>query len=128
MKTRRRPKERACRRCGCTENCITENCQEKSKGAGCFWIEEDLCSACLTPAERKRFRNGRGESRPSIPTKQEILAALREQIKTLRRSYTGTNGYLTDPEIAQEIESLQVAFAVVQIKLSDRWMERLAHD
>lgn len=33
---------RKCRACGCTQNaaCMTEE-------GPCYWIEEDLCSACL---------------------------------------------------------------------------------
>lgn len=34
--------ERKCRKCGCTENnaCLTD-------GQPCYWVDEDLCSACL---------------------------------------------------------------------------------
>ncbi len=38
---------RTCRKCGCTDAMA---CPE-----GCFWVDEDLCSACVpTPATRKR--------------------------------------------------------------------------
>lgn len=33
-----RPISRACRACGCTE--------ERACPGGCYWIEDDLCSAC----------------------------------------------------------------------------------
>lgn len=38
--------ERRCRVCGCTENspCMTEQ-------GFCYWVEEDLCSACVEEAD-----------------------------------------------------------------------------
>jgi hypothetical protein len=46
-------KIRCCRRCNCTQTaaCIT-------KVGGCAWVEHDLCDACLTPAECKRWIAG----------------------------------------------------------------------
>ncbi|MDR1177242.1 MAG: hypothetical protein LBK64_00295, partial [Spirochaetaceae bacterium] len=41
-------KLRKCRVCGCTEN-DCRLCIEKT-GAPCFWIEDDLCSACVREA------------------------------------------------------------------------------
>jgi hypothetical protein len=39
---------RSCRVCGCTqENC--SQCVAKT-GEPCYWVEEDLCSACVEPA------------------------------------------------------------------------------
>lgn len=37
--------ERKCRVCGCTEGSCFQ-CIEKT-GAPCYWVEEDLCSACV---------------------------------------------------------------------------------
>ena len=34
--------EEACRVCGCTQN---DACWDEEEGA-CYWVEEDLCSAC----------------------------------------------------------------------------------
>ena len=50
--------ERACRRCGCTQGhaCVTFE-------GTCGWAEEDLCTACLTPAEKIRWRAG--DNKPS---------------------------------------------------------------
>ena len=36
--------DRVCRRCGCTDLDCRE-CIERT-GEPCFWVEEDLCSAC----------------------------------------------------------------------------------
>jgi hypothetical protein len=46
--------ERRCRVCGCTDEqaCLVE-------GLPCCWAEEDLCSACATPAELRRTEHGR---------------------------------------------------------------------
>lgn len=40
--------ERACRRCGCTyfSPCVD------SVGMSCAWVAKDLCSACMTKAEK----------------------------------------------------------------------------
>lgn len=43
--------ERVCRVCGCTEH---NACVERDGHDNCYWIEDDLCSACVTePAEGK---------------------------------------------------------------------------
>lgn len=34
-----------CRQCGCTDWTACE--------VGCFWVEDDLCSACMEPTGRK---------------------------------------------------------------------------
>jgi hypothetical protein len=47
-------KERACRRCGCTYYTPCTDVNHLT----CCWVERDLCSACLTPAERKRAKAG----------------------------------------------------------------------
>jgi hypothetical protein len=39
--------ERRCRVCGCTQNDCSQ-CIEKT-GSPCYWISEDLCSACAVP-------------------------------------------------------------------------------
>ena len=39
------PDKRRCKVCGCTDdNC--SGCVERT-GMPCFWVEEDLCSACV---------------------------------------------------------------------------------
>lgn len=41
---------RTCRVCGCTdENC--RQCVEKT-GQPCYWVAEDLCSACVEPESK----------------------------------------------------------------------------
>mgnify|MGYP001138149039 CR=1 FL=1 len=42
---------RRCRVCGCTE----ADCRPcvKKTGSACHWVENDLCSACVTPAQAK---------------------------------------------------------------------------
>ena len=52
-------KPRSCRRCGCTwyKPCISR------LGESCCWVEQNLCSSCLTPAERKRWLAG--DKKPS---------------------------------------------------------------
>lgn len=57
MRTR---KVRACRRCGCTEN---TPCWDGRLMECCCWVEQDLCSACLSRPEFERFL--RGETKPS---------------------------------------------------------------
>jgi hypothetical protein len=43
--------ERRCRTCGCTDN---DCCQCIAKtGRPCYWVEEDLCSACAEEEDRK---------------------------------------------------------------------------
>ncbi len=50
-----RSKERACRRCGCTQFAA---CIDERSGDACFWVERNLCSACLTPKEHELFLAG----------------------------------------------------------------------
>ncbi len=45
----RNPKERRCRRCGCTHG---KPCVNKATGLECCWVARDLCSECLTKEER----------------------------------------------------------------------------
>lgn len=44
---------RACRICGCTD----ADCRQciKRTGSPCYWVEEDLCSACATSDQRIEF-------------------------------------------------------------------------
>ena len=39
-----------CKECGCTawNACVTENEDEET----CWWVRDDLCSACASPQER----------------------------------------------------------------------------
>jgi hypothetical protein len=37
-----------CKRCGCSQN---DACYDTDTGS-CYWVKEDLCSACATPAEK----------------------------------------------------------------------------
>ncbi|SRR6266704_2182697 len=53
--------ERACRRCGCTES---TPCTDARLMDACSWVELDLCSACLTKPEFKRFLAG--QRKPSL--------------------------------------------------------------
>lgn len=41
------PSVRACCVCGCTDN-DCRGCIERT-GRPCYWVEADLCSACLPP-------------------------------------------------------------------------------
>lgn len=54
-------KERACRRCGCTQN---RACEDDRMIDACCWVEADLCSACLSGPEFMRFMAG--HKRPSV--------------------------------------------------------------
>ncbi|MHB1278274.1 MAG: hypothetical protein ACYC1Q_07740 [Bacteroidia bacterium] len=40
-------REGICRQCGCV---AMDACDDQFTGC-CFWVEEDLCSACATPAQ-----------------------------------------------------------------------------
>jgi hypothetical protein len=53
---------RACRRCNCTE---LDACLDSA--GPCSWVENDLCSACLTPRERKRWLNGENQPSGGLP-------------------------------------------------------------
>ena len=48
-----RNQRRKCRICGCTN---FNACVEVGTGLPCYWIQEDLCSACASPAEREKYR------------------------------------------------------------------------
>ena len=105
-------KERACRRCGCTQMRITERCEA---AGGCGWAEEDLCTTCLTPAEAKRLQQYPGapvSDRNYVP---QIIAALQLQIDSVRDGL-GTPGseYGLEPKYAAEIECLEEAIAMVR--------------
>lgn len=54
-------KERTCRRCGCTQY---NACEDLRLMDSCSWVELDLCSACLTGPEFKRFMAG--QRKPSL--------------------------------------------------------------
>lgn len=54
-------KERFCRRCGCTYH---KPCVDRL-GQSCFWVERDLCSHCLTAAEKRLVQ---------VPLKLKCLA------------------------------------------------------
>jgi hypothetical protein len=41
--TPKKPAQRACRVCGCTD--------DRACPGGCWWVEPDLCSACAIPQE-----------------------------------------------------------------------------
>lgn len=41
---------RSCRICGCTD--------DHACAGGCFWVSEDLCSACLGEMSAPRFESG----------------------------------------------------------------------
>jgi hypothetical protein len=43
---------RRCRVCGCTDD-DCQQCIEKT-GKPCHWVENDLCSACVTPASKAK--------------------------------------------------------------------------
>lgn len=40
---------RQCRVCGCTD----DDCRQciRKTGSACYWVERDLCSACVEPME-----------------------------------------------------------------------------
>lgn len=52
---------RCCRRCGCTQY---NACEDDRLMDSCSWVERDLCSACLTGPEFKRFLAG--NRKPSL--------------------------------------------------------------
>jgi hypothetical protein len=49
----------SCRRCGCTDDraCQTED-------GPCFWVEDDLCSACATDEEIDAYEDTHQEAEP----------------------------------------------------------------
>jgi len=51
--------ERSCRLCGCTELAACEG--------GCFWVAEDLCSACVVKLPRPAPRAPRPAPRAPRP-------------------------------------------------------------
>jgi hypothetical protein len=53
--------QRACRRCGCTQE---RPCEDLRLCDYCSWVERDLCSACLSAPEFKRFMAS--HKRPSL--------------------------------------------------------------
>ena len=65
-----------------------------------------LRKPCATPEGKRRVR--------IPPGKAEIISAIAEQIKTLRRSYTGLYGKITDPCVEREIECLEAAIVLVK--------------
>ncbi len=58
---------RKCRICGCTEGkaCITDD-------GPCFWIEPDLCSACMNQAETDIKHNHNGHDKAGATEKPEF--------------------------------------------------------
>jgi len=68
--------DRKCRVCGCTDAraCICE-------GLPCCWVEEDLCSACATPAELVRSEQGRAWY-------ERFVARMRERLSKRRLAVT----------------------------------------
>ncbi len=56
--------ERVCRKCGCTEHdaCVVTEAPERAwnqPGQVCWWIEENLCSACTDRVDpRLTWRHG----------------------------------------------------------------------
>jgi len=54
-------KERTCRRCGCTQY---NACEDDRLMDSCSWVELDICSACLSAPEFKRFLAG--HRKPSL--------------------------------------------------------------
>lgn len=43
---------RRCRKCGCTDD---NACIHLKTNEDCHWVENDLCSACLTDQTRKLY-------------------------------------------------------------------------
>jgi hypothetical protein len=56
-------KIKRCRKCGCTDD---NACQHFESGQTCFWVQDDLCFACVAPEVRRQYR------RPSGPIKKEV--------------------------------------------------------
>ena len=53
MKSKNKIDQQVCRKCGCMDN---TPCFDKVTGT-CWWVEEDLCSACATPAQIQNALN-----------------------------------------------------------------------
>lgn len=75
--------ERVCRGCGCTEHdaCVVTKAPERAwnqPGQACWWIEENLCSACTDRVDpRLTWRHGGNtheHHRPPDLTTREKLA------------------------------------------------------
>jgi hypothetical protein len=43
---------RECRVCGCTDRECKPQCIELMNGEPCHWVEQDLCSACVSFVRR----------------------------------------------------------------------------
>lgn len=104
---------RKCRRCGCTQSHITEKCQTKSKGNGCYWVEKDLCSACLTPHERRRVKKGQVVV-SDREYKHEVVDAIDLQILTLMDSFGDPLTLRMPNHIFSEVECLQRASILIK--------------
>lgn len=62
---------RRCRVCGCTDhNC--QQCIEKT-GSPCYWVEDDLCSACVNPESNVNLSMQLGNSQVPLNIKKKDL-------------------------------------------------------
>lgn len=61
-----------CRRCGCDND---HACLDPVRPRiACHWVERNLCSACLSPQERRRYEKGYDHpSRETSPVEEALL-------------------------------------------------------
>lgn len=60
---------RACRVCGCTDH---DACVDPATGIACHWVEDDLCSSCVSdPAEEAAEK----PLEPTTPARLAMAAA-----------------------------------------------------
>lgn len=59
-----------CRVCLCTQN---HACPDPETGT-CWWVQEDLCSACASPEQRKRVKLGSDTSKSIQKTLKSLNA------------------------------------------------------
>lgn len=130
-------KQRKCRRCGCTYN---NPCVDKA-GMSCCWVERDLCSACLTPAERKRWMAGKKSTAKSQVKNSPVLLDVFARIADLRlmqrkQLCAGQVPFNLDSPVADDLrkyrnlalDDRQVAAALLTIEEVDPHGKKMLHD
>ena len=87
--------QRVCRVCGCTNRVACVD----SIGQPCHWVARNLCSQCVPRA---------------VPTKNEILEALRDEAKIYHNSYVEVDGAVRDASGKWTIACLKAAIEIIK--------------
>jgi hypothetical protein len=117
--------KRRCRICGCTDDDCRQ-CIEKT-GEPCYWVEEDLCSACIDEAYKKE--------RPDANTARfNLYIELQKVQKQIDTAAGNAGGYSRDWEsvysepkdTAQTITNAlhEMAMAKVHLSRAIAWLEK----